>query len=273
MHVNGFIPEHGTVDAPSFDKFKTKFSVRAASTGEHIIPEYTPLSDQGDWPSCTMNAALDTAEALIGLENPSKVVQLSRRAGWWVARRREGTEKQIVGVRLSTAFRVLEEVGACPEDMWPYEMPADARNPDGSPMTPEQWMMQKPKLAALESMSDNKLLGWARIYETGDAILDAVDYALLANHPVDYGTAIDDPFRFATGAEVLRPPEDPKKIIGRHAIAIFGRRVRAGRREYWIRNSWGPTWAMGGHVWVDQDYLTWADAMNHTVGTKATEII
>lgn len=271
MHTNGFVIEHGTVNAPSFDKFKSKFAA-APSMGEHIIPEYTPLSDQGDWPSCTMNAALDTAEALIGLENPAKVVQLSRRAAWWLARQREGTEKDIVGVRLSTAFNVLEEVGACPEDIWPYEMPFGTKNSDGSLMSPEQWMTKKPKLAAIEIMSDNKLAGWARMYDVDAALLDAVDYAIFANHPVVYGTGIDDPFVCATGADVLHPPDDLKKIIGYHAIAIFGRRVQAGRRQYWIRNSWGR-WAMAGHVWVDQSYITWAEAWNHTVGTRATEII
>lgn len=272
MHVNGFIPDADT-SAPSFDKFKVKFSVHAASTSEHIIPEFTPISEQGDWPSCTSNAVLDTAEALIGLENPAKVVQLSRRAGWWLSRQREGTEKQIVGVRLATAFRVVEDVGACPEDMWPYEMPAGTKNPDGSAMTPVQWMTRKPKLAALQSMTDNKLGGWARIYDVGSALLDATDYALLADHPMVYGTAIDDAFRFATGAYVLRPPADRNKIIGRHAFAIFGRRVRNGRREYWARNSWGTRWAAHGHVWIDESYLTWSEALNHTVGTRATEII
>lgn len=266
MHVNGFIPEHDIIGNPTFDKFSVSLSAKAASaSGEHIIPEFTPLSDQGDWPSCTMNAALDTAEALIGLEDPAKVVQLSRRAGWYLARLREGTEHQIVGVRLSNAFRVLEDVGACHEDVWPYEPPPNVDS--------IAWMTKKPKLAALEIMSDNKLLGWAQIFEFDDALLDAVDCSILANHPVVYGTAIDEPFRqYSGGSEVLRPPENYDDIIGRHAIAIFGRRVRNGRREYWIRNSWG-TWGMNGHVWVDQDYITWTEAMNHTVGTRSTEII
>lgn len=271
MHVDGFVPDHNVEDVPSFDRFKPKFEVRAASSlayNEWIIPEYTPISNQGDWPSCTANAVLDTAEALIGLQDPTKVVQLSRMAGWYCTRLKEGTEHSIIGCRLSSVFRVLEEFGACPESMWPYDPPPEMN------LTPEQWVMKKPKLAALESMSDNKILGWAQIFEIDDSLLDAIDYALLSNHPVDYGTAIDASFRDYEGEDVvLSPPGDTDLIIGRHAIAVFGVRKRLGRREYWIRNSWSRNWGMAGHVWVDQSYLTWSEAMNHTVGTLATEII
>ena len=163
-------------------------------------------------------------------------------------------------------FSILQEVGACAEDLWPYDPP------DG--IDPDVWIQTQPKLAAFEVMSDNKLLGWSQIFELDDALLDAVDCSVYANHPVVYGTAIDAPFRDYDGSGiVLVPPENPDDIIGRHAIAIFGRRLRQGRREYWIRNSWDKDWGMNGHVWVDQSYVTWSEAMNHTVGTYCADII
>lgn len=251
----------------SFDRLKMSI-VSAPSEGEHIIPEHTPISEQGNAPSCTANVACDIAEALIGLEDVSKVVQLARRAAWWLARRQEGTEKEFCGVRLSTMFRVLAEIGACPESVWPYDPPS------GNEALLE-WATKKPKLAAMEIMSDNKLTGWAQIFEMEEALLDAIDYAIFANHPVGFGTAIDETFRQYRGDldTVLRPPENPDNVIGRHAIAIFGRRVKKQRRNYLIRNSWGTGYGFNGHVWVDQSYITWSEASSHTVGTRAAELL
>lgn len=262
MHLNGFIPDTDT-EAMSFDKFQAKFSVSASASSEHVIPEFTPISDQGDLPSCTANAAVDIVEALIGLQDPIKVVQLSRMAAWWVARRCEGTDQQITGVRLSTMFAALAAIGVCPEDMWPYSPP------DGLAL--DTYVMRKPRIGAFACMSDNKITNWLRIYEVGDALLDAVDYAIFANHPVGYGTAIDN--SFVQGKGVLRPPENLDDVVGRHAIAIFGRRKVEGRRQYWIRNSWGLDWADRGHVWVDESYLTWSEATNFTIGTCATDLV
>lgn len=260
--ISGWKPETNREAFPKFtDKFATGLRKVAAAMGPasiHIIPELTPISDQRRWGSCVCNATLDTCETLIGLRDPSKVTQLSRMALWWTCRRREGTEDANEGIYMSTAFSVMEDEGVCPEDVWGYT---------------DDHAYRGPKLAALEIASDNRISGWSRIFEVSEALGDATELSILADHPVVFGTAVGRPFKEYDGSSVvLYPPENPDDILGRHAIAVFGVRRVNGKREYYIRNSWG-CWGIDGYAWISESFLTWGEAGNHSVLTYCPDII
>lgn len=252
-------------DREAFPKFTGKFSAglqKVASamgpTSIHVIPELTPISDQGRWASCVANAMLDTCETLIGLRDPTKVRQLSRMGLWWTCRRREGMEDVNEGIHMSTAFSVLADEGVCPEDVWGYT---------------DDHVYRGPKLAALEIAYDNKIAGWSRILEVSEALGDAIELSVLADHPVVFGTAVDRPFKDYDGSNtVLYPPANLSDIIGRHAMAIMGVRRIGGVRQYWTRNSWG-SWGINGFAWLDESFLTWGEAANHSVLTYMPDIV
>src|SRR6185436_12838274 len=81
-------PDWGQLDRP-FAAIATPLRQVAGSwdlASEHVIPEYTPISDQGVAGSCVANSWCDMYEVLIGLETPNSVPQLSRRFAYWIAR-------------------------------------------------------------------------------------------------------------------------------------------------------------------------------------------
>jgi len=67
------------------------------------------------------------------------------------------------------------------------------------------------------------------------------------------GLAIGNEFFLANAADVLiRRSSGPQ---ARHAVVVVGSRIDSEQQQFRLRNSWGPSWADGGYVWVASSYL------------------
>lgn len=207
-------------------------------TDEHILSEHTPISDQGSLSSCVANAVCDALEILIGLEDPAKVVQLSRLMTYWNARVRSQSTSTDDGTYIRDAIDSLHTLGVCPEDAWPY-------------VTAN--VFAQPPIRAYQKSIDNKIESYYRIDGVGTTRCDTIEHAIRSNHPCVFAAPVSDEYtKYFRGDG--RVWSETKTYVGYHAQIITGVRYVNGARQFKVRNSWGPSWGDNGHTWFAEDY-------------------
>ena len=209
-------------------------------TREHIIPAHTPVSDQGSRGTCSANAWMDALEILMGLEGPTRVVQLSRLFVYWTARVLTGLQDEDSGVYLRAVAHQLRTIGVVEERYLPYQDTLEA-------------VLAPPKLSLYTMASNYRINSFYRIRSQGKRMIDDIELALRANHPVVSSAHVSDEFiNYTGGGHVFGPPD---RSAGAHAMLMIGVRIQGGRRQFLRRNSWSTYWGDSGHAWCDEDYV------------------
>lgn len=251
--LGGWLPDPPSEKDYSFGALKPRLA--PSTTGDEVILSTpTPVSNQGNLLSCTANVTADALEMLMAQTGP--VVQLSRLFIYYNARNYHGATARDGGTYLRMTFEAVKRLGVCPESMWGYVLAN---------------VNQRPSLKAYHAANDNKVTGFYRIATRGDDRLNDIEAALKAGHPVAFGTQVGDDFTTYKG-ETDKAFQMPSNFTGRHAMLWCGVRRRAGRREFWVRNSWGPNWGLGGYAWMDESYVTWPQTTDLWVPTRMPEL-
>jgi len=257
MHfrLGGYRPSVGEINCSKFriDKF---VKMASSQNNIHIIPEFTPISNQGIIGSCTANATADAFEMLKGLEDPAKVEQVSRLFIYYNARVYSNDTNSDSGCYIHDALDSLKKLGACRESTWQYDTSK---------------VFIKPTLESYKEGNDNTIETFYQIGETGENRLKQIETAIRANHPVIFGTSVGKEFLEYTGDNKVFDP--PKDSMGGHAMLITGIRTINGVREFFIRNSWGEGWGNKGHCWFSSDYINWASTHDFFVPTRMIDFI
>jgi len=206
---------------------------------EAIIPEYTPVSNQGGIGSCVANAMCDGLEILQGLADPFSVQQLSRLSLYYWSRCKHRGQTQDDGTYIHSAAEQLQTMGVLLESDWPYD---------------ESKVNDPPPSHLAMAASDNRLSGAVPLKKRAD-VLDEVEALVRSGCPVVLSAQITRAgFQDPDPSAVLDAPEG--EIWGGHAILCTGVRVlRSGLREFYIRNSWGASWGDHGHIWINTRYM------------------
>lgn len=234
--------------------------IGASSTGVHIIPEHTPLSNQGIAGSCVANAWCDMLEMLDGLDGTDNVEQLSRRFLYWCARYLTGDMHKDGGTYLRSAAHQLLKVGIIEErDFQYYDSPEYITG-----------LKASPELDLYTMASNNiKISGFYSVNGSGSQKLKNIETAIRANHPVVFGTPVSSDFqRYRGGGTIFT---EPKTSIGGHAMITTGVGYDGGKRWWLWRNSWGSRWGDSGHVKVDDNYMLACTDM--WIGTRMSELV
>jgi len=194
-------------------------------------------------PACVGNASADAVEVLSSLQGYPKV-ELSRMFVWTLARNymdrdrdNRGDYDKKTGTYLRLAFDVLSHFGICLEEHWPYDV--------------SKWN-RLPSLSAMRKATRRKVKEYYRITETGSDRPDAVLTALRAEHPVTFGTDIDEAFMTYDGRGSVGIPTG--KIVGGHAMLCVG---YDSQRGFIVKNSWGSSWGDGGYAYFTPEYMGW----------------
>ena len=228
----------------------------------HIIPERTPISNQGHAGSCVANAWCDAMEILDGLVGTDKVEQLSRRFLYWCSRYYTGDTHKDKGTYLRSAAHQLMKIGIFEEEYFEYNDDDDyilSGRPHASPIVDHYTMA-----------SNNRLAGFYRAESLMPAsLLKELEIAIRSNHPVTFGAPVGKEFQaYRGGGQIFTVPGSS---IGGHAMIITGVGFDGEKRWWLLRNSWGKHWGDDGHVKVDDDYvLAFHDIW---IGTKMKDLI
>lgn len=257
--IGGYRPSTGEINCKKFSSKSDKFTKLAASVDNsiHIIPEFTPISNQQAISSCVSNATSDCAEMLKGLESPAKVEQVSRLFIYYNARVFQNEANIDNGCYIHDALATTVKLGLCRESVWEYDT---------------NKVFVRPSLEAYREASDNKsIVDYYQITSDGDQRLTDIEMAIRSNHPVIFGTPVGQELADYRGEDKVFNP--PTKEIGGHAMLITGVRVNNGKKEFLIRNSWGENWGIKGHCWFSADYITWSKTNDLFVATHMTDFL
>lgn len=228
----------------SLDKVFTSSTspgLRVSPSGVLVLPEYTPISQQGGVGSCAANAICDAFEHVLGsrMLPGAAVPQLSRLSLYYSGRCFDGTFPKDDGMYIRSGLRQLAHVGCALEDDFPYiESNAD----------------KVPAVELTVRASENRINGYRRIASENAERVYQVQQSIAEDRPVVFGTHVGAEFQAASGERVFGIPHDPK---GGHAMVIVGFRIVGDVVHFRVRNSWGRFWGQGGYTWITASYLTW----------------
>lgn len=214
----------------------------ASSWDPILLPERTPVSQQGQRPTCVANACVDALELIM----PDPVCQLSRLFAYKNSRLLHGDGSNDNGTYNRTMLQSFAKTGVCPEFMWPYD---DRPDDEGGRVN------ERPPLECYEAAYDHRIEGYYAIKSTGSARADDVEAALRLGHPVIVSVQVGQAFADfdGSGDVVWNAPSRP---LGRHAMVVVGVRWDSlGRRQFKLRNSWGAGWGEQGYAWATEAWI------------------
>jgi C1A family cysteine protease len=200
-----------------------------------LRPNCSPVEDQGQVGSCTANALVGALEYL-EIKSGTPLVDLSRLFLYYNERLIENDVEQDNGAQIRDGIKSLAQTGICPESEWPYIEPRFA---------------MKPADQCYADAADHKISAYFRLDNLNDML-----HCLAFGFPFVFGFTVYDYFESDDMAHtgILHMPTDGEGCLGGHAICAVG--YDQSTKMFLIRNSWGPSWGIGGHFWMPFDYIT-----------------
>jgi hypothetical protein len=260
VKVGGWIPDKIDVRDLSFSGTKSNLVKLASNSSDHIITEYTPISNQEQLNSCVGNAVADSIEILIGASG-KQVQQLSRLFVYWNSRLYTKDTDKDDGTYIRNAFDSIKVFGVCLESTWVYN---------------SSKVFAQPPIKAYKEAYVNKIDSYYKITSSGSMRCDDIELAIRSNHPVVFGTAVTKEFTqyFGGGNKIWKNANGD--IAGNHAMVITGVRHVNGSRQFLIRNSWSSYWGdtdNPGHTWFEESYLAAPYTMDIWVPTFVPDLL
>ncbi len=193
-----------------------------------------PIFDQGNLGSCTANAI---AGAFEYDEGTHVSLYPSRLFIYYNERNKEGTVDKDAGASLRDGIKTMAKIGACSEDLWPYDI---------SKFT------ERPPQNCFDDAENHKIKRYSRLSQS----LDQFKQCLEKGKPFIFGILVYESFNTPetekTGI-IPMPNTEDEQLLGGHAIVCVGYDDTA---KYFIfRNSWGTTWGDDGYGYIPYDYL------------------
>lgn len=184
-----------------------------------ILP---PVRDQGPRPTCLAFAVTTSHEYERSASDPLSVESLH--AG---AKSRDGLDEK-EGTTVPALLAALGEKGQCSEAAWPYNHP----EPDLG------------KMIFYRARSENV---------ANSSLVEVIRQHLEADHLAVVGLSITQAWMQPTTAGRIEPSLQDVDLGG-HAVVAVGYDPADG--AVLIRNSWGRPWALEGHAWLTEHYLS-----------------
>lgn len=221
-----------------------------------------PVWDQGSTNACGAYAAAALMQYLF----PAVTQGFSRNQIYWLVRKFEGDLDKDDGIQTRSLFKVLQEVGAAPEDMWPSDL---------------KDMFTEPSPGAMVSAGNFRISSYERLVGAGDYL-----GCLASGYPFVMGFLVPESLDSNTVERtgILPRPDlqGDDTIVGGHDVLVVGYASNFKDEPIFkksaidpkliddtmllVRNSWGPSWSPNfrGHFWMPLSYAT-----NPTTGGDA----
>ena len=202
----------------------------------------TPVRDQGDLGCCGGESGVAAAESMEVVHLRDPFFPLSPLFLYRLGRINDGSDvTQDTGATLRSIMKGLADTGCCPEALWPYDPTKFAETPPD------------------EAIADANRFRVHSYYRVND--LDEVKLALAARHVVICGIMVYDSFESSQVARtgmVPMPDTLHETFAGGHGIALYdyddaGWTDSNGGINF--KNSWGPTWGVGGYGTLSYDFF------------------
>jgi C1A family cysteine protease len=204
-------------------------------TAVDLRPECPPIYDQGDLGSCTANGIAAAIE-FDQRKQHSKEFIPSRLFIYYNERAMEGTVNQDSGAQIRDGIKAVAKLGAPPETEWPYDITKFTQKP--------------PHLAYVDGLKDI-VTSYSRIPQ----ILQQMQGCLASGYPFVFGFTVYESFESEQVAStgIVPMPASHEKVVGGHCVVAVG--YDDHKRQFIIRNSWGPKWGLKGYCMMPYEYL------------------
>lgn len=199
--------------------------------------QFPAVYDQGQLGSCTANALAGAIEYQLGREKLDSVFTPSRLFIYYYERAERGTIPFDSGASIREGIQAVSNQGYPPESVWPYDPAQFAVTPDAQ---------------AQAAATGHKVFQSFCLQQN----LDHIRSSLADQEPVVFGMTVFESFESpAVEASGIVPlPSPAEASVGGHAMVIVGYDDSAG--SFWVRNSWGESWGIGGYCRIPYGYLT-----------------
>lgn len=202
-----------------------------------LRPYLTEVEDQSQTNSCVANAIAGAYEYL-GMRILGTAGDVSRLFIYYNARLIDGIEGD-QGSSIATSIQVLQEMGTCPEDIWPYEITQVNSKPHDEAYTEAtRFLIEEAEEIPLD--------------------LHAMRHCLAEGHPFVFSLTLFKSFDRASRRGRVPTPnpetEAGRTEHGRHAMLCVG--YSDSRQVFIVRNSWGVDWGDYGYCYIPYAYMT-----------------
>ena len=220
-------------------------SVTFAATQRKPLPPSVDLRkafpyvyDQGNLGSCTAQAI----GAVLDYQHKRKAGSYfgpSKLFIYYNEREMEGTVARDEGAQIRSGIKSVNKIGACREEVWPYQVTKFKR---------------KPSKEAYTDALNYQSISYERLDHTD---LHALKDCLFNTNPFVFGITLYESFYQAERTGVVPMPavgrwDDPP--IGGHAMVCCG--YNDERKSFIVRNSWGDQWGFDGYCYIPYAYMT-----------------
>jgi C1A family cysteine protease len=199
-----------------------------------IIPNISPILDQGNLGSCVANSA-----SLIISTQTKKVTNLSRILLYAICRICDNTSlNQDDGTYIRTCCEVLRKYGVCQESIYPYNI---------------NLFSTLPSLNALKNLN---LLKNFMYYSVNQDINSFKHTLVTFNKPIIFGIMIYSSFmssQVASTGIVPMPNKTKETLLGGHCVTMIG--YDDNKLCFVCANSWGTYWGNKGLFYLPYNYV------------------
>jgi len=200
-----------------------------------------PVYDQGQLGSCTANSIAGAIEFdQMKQEAPKPPFTPSRLFIYYNERAIEGTVNTDSGGQIRDGIKSCAKQGACPEEMWPYDISKFA---------------EKPPDACYTTAAQHLI----KLYSRVPRVLNSMKGCLADGYPFAFGFTVYESFESPAVAKtgIVPMPAPKEAVVGGHAVLAVG--YIDAEQMFLVRNSWGPKWGLKGYFKMPYAYLTDAD--------------
>lgn len=200
----------------------------------YIIPNISPILDQGNLGSCVANSA-----SLIISTQTKKVTNLSRILLYAICRICDNTSlNQDDGTYIRTCCEVLRKYGVCQENIYPYNI---------------NLFSTLPSINALKNLNLFKNFKYYSINQD----INSLKHTLVTfNKPIIFGIMIYSSFmsaKVASTGMVPLPDTSKEQLFGGHCVTMIG--YDDNKLCFVCANSWGTYWGNKGLFYLPYNFV------------------
>jgi C1A family cysteine protease len=201
-----------------------------------LRPKMPPVYNQGQTSSCTGNSLA----AAFQYARQQQTIP-SRLFIYYGERDLEGSIKTDGGAEIRDGIKVLANLGACDETVWPFDPAKIVEKPTDDAYA----------VAAKNTITKYERLDNRNIYMLKKCLADGAPFA--------FGFSVFDSFESQAVAQtgILNMPLPTESMVGGHAVLAVG--YDTAKEHFIIRNSWGEGWGDKGYFYMPDAMITSTD--------------
>ena len=195
-----------------------------------------PVWDQGNLGSCTGQSIAALVQYGQRKVHPEWDFKPSSLFIYYNERWVEKTIDVDCGAQIRTGIKVVAKIGACRDDLWPYNITR---------------FTERPSTSAYVNALSHRAVVYQRVPQT----LNGIKKVIGMGCPFVFGMSVYGSFESDEVAKtgVVPLPSVRDKMLGGHAVVGVG--LDDSDQTILVRNSWGENWGIGGYFKLPYDYI------------------